>query len=192
MLPAEDLELVGEALSYCATTGILMASQLHDNTYSHAPISLMPNDFPAREYAKAIRLAPLFNSLVRVPGPSLLDADNHLVVFDASHPLHVSQVEAVAADGPWMLDVLKGVLPHDDFTKRLVDLYVAVNNKGSLLQKVQLGINRSDYMLHGEVRVARGLRTKGQAPDASCEATHPAKQIICLPRNDGMFSLPAS
>lgn len=54
-----------------------------------------------------------------------------------------------------MLEVLRSVLPHDDFTRKLVDIYSAVDGKGKATQRVHLGINRSDYMLDGEVRSQR-------------------------------------
>lgn len=50
-----------------------------------------------------------------------------------------------------MLEVLESVLPHDDFTRKLVEIYQMVDGKGLASQGVHLGINRSDYMLHGEV-----------------------------------------
>lgn len=49
-----------------------------------------------------------------------------------------------------MLEVLESVLPHDDFTRRLVEIYRAIDGEGRDVQKVHLGINRSDYMLHGQ------------------------------------------
>lgn len=49
-----------------------------------------------------------------------------------------------------MLEVLESVLPNDDFTRRLVEIYQAVDGQGRDVQKVHLGINRSDYMLHGQ------------------------------------------
>jgi hypothetical protein len=67
------------------------------------------------------------------------------------HLSHV-QVESVAADGPWLLQTLQSVLPHDDFTRQLVEIYKEVHAEGQPLQRVHLGIHRSDYMLNGQVR----------------------------------------
>ena len=102
----------------------------------------------------------------------------------------------MASDGPWMLSALESVLEHDDFTRRLVEIYQASTQQSSKggasecsdvfwpprphtphnpppppkqalemqpppsssshparrpvpRQHVRLGINRSDYMLHG-------------------------------------------
>jgi len=43
----------------------------------------------------------------------------------------------VAADGPWMLSVLESVLPHDDFTRRLVEIYQARDFKLLLCVRIQ-------------------------------------------------------
>lgn len=54
--------LAMEASSYCASQGILMATKGH--TFTHAPVCILPNDFPASQYGLALRLAALFNTLV--------------------------------------------------------------------------------------------------------------------------------
>ena len=122
--------LVQEALAIAATNGLLMRSSTGSSsnttpskpTYGHAPLSLFPNAFPAHEYVKARRLAPIWNVLVA----------------------------RVAHDRAWLLRTLESVLPHDDFTRRLVEIYQAIDGAGRDVQKVHLGINRSDYMLHSE------------------------------------------
>ena len=62
-------DVVREALDYASTQGILMASKDQAGSFSNAPFALLPNEFPASEYAKARRLAMAFNLLV-----SLVDA----------------------------------------------------------------------------------------------------------------------
>jgi len=125
--------LVQEALAVAATNGLLMRTASSSTgsssnttpskpTYGHAPLSLLPNAFPAQEYVKARRLAPIWNVLVA----------------------------RVAHDRTWLLRTLESVLPHDDFTRRLVEIYQAIDGAGRDVQKVHLGINRSDYMLHSE------------------------------------------
>ena len=58
----------------------------------------------------------------------------------------------MAADGEWMLKMLESVLPYDDFTAKLVEIYKKVSLPGQPPQQpIHLGINRSDYMLHGKV-----------------------------------------
>lgn len=122
--------LVQDAVAVAATNGLLMrtanssttGSSPSKPTYGHAPLSLLPNAFPAEEYVKARRLAPIWNVLVA----------------------------RVAHDRAWLLRTLESVLPHDDFTRRLVEIYEAIDGAGRDVQKVCLGINRSDYMLHAE------------------------------------------
>lgn len=121
--------LVREAVALAAISGSLMRSASTGSsvapskpTYSHAPFSLLPNAFPAHEYVKARRLAPLWNLLVA----------------------------RVAHDRQWLLRTLESVLPHDDFTRRLVEIFRAIDGENRDVQKVHLGINRSDYMLHAE------------------------------------------
>jgi len=56
--------LSAEAASFCASQGILMAVPKDPNAFVHAPVSLLPNDFPASQYHLAVQLATLFNTLV--------------------------------------------------------------------------------------------------------------------------------
>ena len=70
--PRSDAELAAlrqEALAYAAANGLLMAApssaDQQQTLYGHAPLSLLPDPFPSREYVKARDLAPLFNTLVR-------------------------------------------------------------------------------------------------------------------------------
>jgi hypothetical protein len=56
--------LVSEATAFCASESLLLASQSKDLVYTHAPFSLLPNDFPASQYVKALQISTLFNLLV--------------------------------------------------------------------------------------------------------------------------------
>ena len=40
----------------------------------------------------------------------------------------------MASDGPWMLAALESVLEHDDFTRRLVEIYQASQASDSKLK----------------------------------------------------------
>lgn len=53
--------LIEEAVAFTASQGVLIAE---DAGYTHAPVSLLPNDFPLDQYIRAVELAPLFNMLV--------------------------------------------------------------------------------------------------------------------------------
>lgn len=124
----ETTVLLQEALGMAATTGLLMRSAGGSRTdsahvkpaFCHAPVCLLPNALPVQEYVKARRLATIWNLLVA----------------------------RIAHDGPWLLQTLASVLPHDEFTRRLVEIFQAINGAGRDVQKIQLGITRSDYMLH--------------------------------------------
>ena len=87
--------------------------------YVHAPISLLPIDFPVKEFTKAKKVAPLFNTLV----------------------------EKVSTNRDYLFKSLESVLPHDDFSKKLWDIYDS--NYEETKQLIHVGINRSDYLLDG-------------------------------------------
>ncbi len=122
LAPRNDEEkavLVREAQEFAATTGLMMRGK-GSTQYACAPLSLLPNAFPAREFLKAHQLAPLFNLLI----------------------------ERVANDQAWLLETLASV--SDDFTQRLVEIYKAIDGAGRDVQQVRLGIHRTDFMLHHE------------------------------------------
>lgn len=74
--PRSEEELHGlaqEALAYAAANGLLMAAPKaqqppsgQHTLFGHAPLALLPDPFPARQYLEARDLAPLFNTLVRL------------------------------------------------------------------------------------------------------------------------------
>lgn len=75
---AELQGLAQEALAYAAANGLLMAAPKaqqppsgQHTLFGHAPLALLPDPFPARQYLEARDLAPLFNTLVR-RGPCVL------------------------------------------------------------------------------------------------------------------------
>jgi glutathione synthase len=84
-----------------------------------APCSLLPYPWPADLFAQAQALAVPFNSMV----------------------------DRVARDTDWLHQATRSVGKTDDFTSRLLALSEAVHETGAS-QPWQLGIFRSDYMIH--------------------------------------------
>ena len=101
--------------------------------FDHAPCSLLPYPFPASLFAQARALAKPFNTLV----------------------------DRVSRDTEWLHDTVRGVVEHDEFTGRLLALSEAVVEEGAT-QPLQLGIYRSDYMVHqpGEEDAPRLLQVE--------------------------------
>ena len=89
-----------------------------DGPFAHAPCSLLPYPFPASLFAQAESLAVPFNTLV----------------------------DRVARDTDWLCATVLSVVKHDEFTRRLLELCEAVVAEG-VVQPLQLGIYRSDYMI---------------------------------------------
>ena len=89
--------------------------------------------FPASLFARARALAKPFNTLV----------------------------DRVSRDTEWLHDTVRGVVEHDEFTGRLLALSEAVVDEGAT-QPLQLGIYRSDYMVHqpGEEDAPRLLQVE--------------------------------
>lgn len=90
-----------------------------DGQFAHAPCSLIPYPLPSSLFAQALSLATPFNTLV----------------------------DRVSRDTAWLHAVTRSVTASDAFTARLLALSEAVCAEG-IAQPLQLGINRSDYMLH--------------------------------------------
>jgi glutathione synthetase len=87
--------------------------------FDHCPFSLLPTPLPRKAYEAAVALGPLFGKLT----------------------------DAVARDTEWLHTTLEAAGQGDEFTERLLQISRAVNKEG-LGQQLQLGILRSDYMLH--------------------------------------------
>lgn len=89
-----------------------------------APLSLLPSPFPAGEYAKARRLQVAYNALYA----------------------------RVALDERFLDRVMADVAPVDAFQAELWSRWKGV--RGQLTQPLQLGLFRSDYLLHTEGETA--------------------------------------
>lgn len=86
----------------------------------HAPTTIVPTPFPRALYEKAQRLQPLFNELYA----------------------------KVAMDAEFLSTILENsVVKVDDFQRRLYQIWRAVLEEGGS-QPMQLGLFRSDYLMH--------------------------------------------
>ncbi|KAI8809864.1 glutathione synthase [Cladochytrium replicatum] len=85
----------------------------------HAPFALFPTAYPRECYDHAFHLMPLFNKMV----------DN------------------VARDGLFLSEIMDSLSKVDDFVAKIYDVYKKVEAEG-VLQKINLGLHRSDYLLH--------------------------------------------
>jgi glutathione synthase len=87
--------------------------------FDHCPFSLLPTPLPRKAFEAAVALGPLFGKLT----------------------------DAVARDTEWLHTTLEAAGQGDEFTEQLLQISRTVNKEG-LGQQLQLGILRSDYMLH--------------------------------------------
>jgi len=122
--------------SKTSTTTTTTTNTVSPTSYICAPISLLPNVFPATAFQSAINLAPAYNLLVdRISR----DAD--------------FLEQALAGDSS------RSVISSDPYTRRLYELYrdIYCNPPSSFVTPSSVnfapiadrfGIHRSDYMLH--------------------------------------------
>ena len=111
--------MVQEARDWAIAHGLLMQSKTRDGYFEHVPMSLEATPFPQMQYIRGVELARIFNTLV----------------------------ENISQNPEWLLRVLTPVQTYDSFTASLMRLQREVIDVGEK-QKIHLGINRSDYMLH--------------------------------------------
>ena len=128
--------LAATATSFASAHGVQVEKKHKDDAersyFECAPISMLPNAYPASAFAQAQTVAPAFNLLV----------------------------DALSRRADFLEDTLRGVVTADPYTKKLLDLYndIYVNQKTRskfALSADRLGIHRSDYMLHQDVESGR-------------------------------------
>ena len=108
----------------------------------HAPFSLLPSPFPAKLFHYASSLQPIYNDLyARIS----LDDDLLKDIF-----------------------VKRKVIEVDDFQRSLWDIYQRVKQEAAA-QHLQLGLFRSDFLLHDE---SVQLGTKSSDAPAATESAH--------------------
>ncbi|WFD31655.1 glutathione synthase [Malassezia sp. CBS 17886] len=148
----------------------------------HAPMSLMPTPFPRTLYDQGVELQPLYNKLYA----------------------------RVAMDDAFLADVLEGsVAKVDEFQRRLYEIWQTVRAEG-ISQPFQLGLFRSDYLMHMADDGALALKqvefnTISSSFGALCsvasdmhnyllakgayEASHPRLNAENLPENQALHTL---
>ncbi|KAI9913599.1 hypothetical protein PsorP6_005861 [Peronosclerospora sorghi] len=87
--------------------------------FTHIPFSLLPVQFPRKQFELGIELSPIYGRLV----------------------------DRVSRDIEWLHNCVQSVVAEDAFTGRLLELSRLVQKEG-VQQQAYLGIHRSDYMLH--------------------------------------------
>jgi len=89
-----------------------------ESSIIHAPFTLVPSPFPKKSFHQAYCLGPDFNILVH----------------------------KISCDSNFILDTLKCV-SIDSFSSSLMEIFNTVLKEG-IHQKIEVGIHRSDYMIH--------------------------------------------
>jgi len=87
--------------------------------FTHAPVTLSPSHFPDTAFEYARDVQPVISTLI----------------------------DKIARDRSFIVEQLTPVASSDAFVRRLLDMYSALPD-GVVTSSVQLGILRSDYMLH--------------------------------------------
>ncbi|KAF1891915.1 hypothetical protein Lal_00036262 [Lupinus albus] len=119
-----------DSLVWSSLHGLLVAHKSVQSSGSvpgvglvHAPISLLPTQFPESHWRQASELAPIFNELV----------------------------DCVSLDGKFLQESLSRTKKADKFTSRLLDIHskmLEMNKK----EDIRLGLHRSDYMLDEQTK----------------------------------------
>ncbi|WZZ01347.1 hypothetical protein YC2023_073675 [Brassica napus] len=149
-------KLVYDALVWCSLHGLVVGDKTYQKSgtvpgvgMTHAPISLLPTQFPESYWKQACEVAPIFNELV----------------------------DRVSLDAKFIQDSLSRTKKADIFTSRLLDIHSKMleSNKKEVwfhvnldslvrmfwiifiwmwlcLQDIRLGLHRSDYMLDEETK----------------------------------------
>lgn len=123
-------KLSGVAGLDAAATAFLRTEALHlaassgvllgaDGPFAHAPLSLLPYPYPTSLFQQAKSLAMPFSLLV----------------------------DRISRDLDWLCDTVRSVVKDDAFTRRLLEIAETIKSEGAV-QPLQLGIYRSDYMVH--------------------------------------------
>ncbi|KAJ3318674.1 Glutathione synthetase [Blyttiomyces sp. JEL0837] len=120
-------EIKNAAIDWCLINGLVVraappTSQTTPPTFqgvTHAPFALYPSLIPKHCYQQALKLQPLFNSLV----------------------------ETLSQDHAFITEVMESIANVDPFIAACYDIYKAVLAEG-ISQKITFGIHRSDYLLH--------------------------------------------
>lgn len=123
-IPLEEKELkeiVSKAKDWAIMHGIGIRSTtaFNEDSINFAPFILLPSTFPRREFEKSIEIQTTLNELMH----------------------------RVAHNQKFLKETLKETIQVDEFTGNLYKIWETVMEEG-IKQKLSLGLNRSDYMVH--------------------------------------------
>ncbi|XP_016904439.1 glutathione synthetase [Apis cerana] len=114
-------ELIEKTKDWALMHGMCMRSKenFNKNVLQFAPFILMPSPFPRKEFINACQIQVILNMLIH----------------------------RVAQDYNFLKETLEETIKVDNFTKELFEICKIINNEGGSVQKISLGILRSDLML---------------------------------------------
>ncbi|KAJ3290546.1 hypothetical protein HDU79_003161 [Rhizoclosmatium sp. JEL0117] len=121
-MPLSPSQLRDIAVDFAVLNGLVLATEKSaslQRPISHAPFALNPSNIPKNCFEAAVKLQPLFNTLVH----------------------------KVSEDAGFLKEVMDGLASVDDFTGKCYDIYTQTQKEGST-QPIILGHHRSDYLLH--------------------------------------------
>lgn len=133
-----------EATDHASTHGLVMRSRDDDNLMTVAPFTLLPSPYPAYLYHEAW----------------LVQTDFQTLAHRASR------------DRTFIQDCLASVCDHDDFTKRTMEIYKAVQDEG-IPQKFFFNMTRSDYMIDASEEDASEQSINNQTNEHNGDAEGP-------------------
>ena len=118
-LPSE--RIIRQLNAWCGLHGLMYTDGKF--TWTHAPLSLVPNAFPRASFEYVRDIQVIWNKLV----------------------------DRLSRDREFILKELREVSDADEFTQRLMRLYETIP-EDVLREGIQFGIFRSDYMLNHDMR----------------------------------------
>lgn len=142
---AEREALVIEATTYALAHGLVylpLGSSRTPISAIHAPFTLLPTPFPRSMFERAMELQPVYNVLY-----SRIASDNHLIDTVLGDETGVGRVDHFTGRlwRGWKDLRDQGAILQVCFIKeRLRDMLLTT----ALIKPLQLGIFRSDYLLH--------------------------------------------
>ncbi len=116
-LSVPDLQrLLSQVKTWCGLNGLMYTDG--DLKWTHAPIGLLPAQYPKETFEKVSRIQPALNELV----------------------------DRISRDRDFLQLHLEKVSQADPFTKKLLDIYLSLD-ESAVKSSIQVGILRSDYMM---------------------------------------------
>ena len=107
-------------MDWASANGLLVRT--NEDAFTNCPVTLVPSLYPRQVYEEACNLATIFNRLI----------------------------DRCSRDLNWLVETLQATAAGDDFIMRQIQICKNVNMSTGKLKKqtLQLGLNRSDYMIH--------------------------------------------